>query len=433
VAQLGLYPAPAAGTGRGVDADLLLRTFLLAAVLLLLWISFSPFEDLSVPPEVTDAGQAVNQIGYSLLFIVLAAWCFIHEPRRLRLLVRPLSVAVLLWLALSVAASWEPALSARRLAFTLVIMGIAGMILLLPKNVRHFGDVLAAVVLIVLAVCYIGVFITPSFAIHQPTDYAEPKLAGDWRGVFGHKNAAGSAMAAFIFIGLFVTRVRSIVIGAVIVGLSFTFLIFSHSKTSIVILPLALAVSMVMVRVRRPAVGIALALSILVGLNIFSVGSIYFEPVHSLLNAVLTDSSFTGRDEVWQFAADHMLARPFTGYGFAAFWGTPGVVYGPSGGESWAQTASHAHNGYLDLALTIGIPGAALVTLWLVISPIVDFYRSSHQSTGAALELLFLRICLFAAFASAFESMVLVEGTGSLLLFAAAFGLRFLSLSSAKA
>ena len=247
MAQLGLYPAPGAGIGRGVDADLLIRTFLLAAVLLLLWISFRPFEDLSVPPEVTDAGQAVNQIGYSLLFIVLAAWCVGHEPRRLRLLARPLLVAVLLWLALSVVTSWEPALSARRLAFTLVAMGTAGMVLLLPKNVRHFSEVLAAVVLIVLAVCYIGVFTNPSFAIHQPTDYAEPELAGDWRGVFGHKNAAGSAMAAFVFIGLFVARMRSIVIGTVIVGLAFTFLIFTHSKTSIFTLPLALTVSMVMV------------------------------------------------------------------------------------------------------------------------------------------------------------------------------------------
>jgi O-antigen ligase len=37
------------------------------------------------------------------------------------------------------------------------------------------------------------------------------------------------------------------------------------------------------------------------------------------------------------------------------------------GYEIWANTAGHAHNGYLDLALTIGIPGAALVTLWLVV------------------------------------------------------------------
>jgi len=429
MAQLGLYPAPSSAIGRGIDADLLIRTFLLAAVLLLLWSSFRPFEDLSVPPEITGAGNAVNQIGYSLLFIVLAAWCFAHEPRRLLLLVRPLLVTVLLWLVLSVVTSWEPALSARRLAFTLVILGIAGMVLLLPRNVRHFSGVLAAAVLIVLAVCYIGVFTAPQFAVHQPTDYAEPELAGDWRGVFGHKNGAGAAMVVFAFIGLFVARMRNILIGAAIVGLALVFLLFTHSKTSIVTFPLALIVSVVMARVRFPMVGIALALSVAVGLNVFSVGSVYFEPIRNLLNAILTDSSFTGRDEVWRFTVDHMLERPLTGYGFAAFWGTPEVVYGPSGGESWAQTAGHAHNGYLDLALTIGIPGAVLVTLWLVVLPMVDFYRSAHQPAAAALELLFLRICLFAAYTSAFESTLLQEGSDSVLLFAAAFGLRFLSIS----
>ena len=38
-------------------------------------------------------------------------------------------------------------------------VGLAAMALLLPKNIRHFSDVMAVVVLIVLAACYLGVFL----------------------------------------------------------------------------------------------------------------------------------------------------------------------------------------------------------------------------------------------------------------------------------
>ncbi len=417
----------------GVDAadglDTLIRTTLVLATFLVVCISFRPFLSLAEPLPVTESGYIVNQIGYSLLFLALASWCLLHEPARLLVLLRPILLMALLWCALSVAASWEPSLSARRFGLMLMTIGIAGMVILLPKDVRHFSGVMAAVALIVLALCYFGILFFPARSIHQATDFLEPDLAGDWRGVFGHKNDASANMVLFVFVGLFVARVRSLALGGAIVALAFTFLLFTHSKTAIAALPLVLIVSAIMARVRRPGMGIVLALSIVVVINFFSVGSVYFEPVRHLLDQVLTDSTFTGRTEVWQFAVDRMLERPLTGYGFSAFWGTPEVVYGMGGNSIWANTAGHAHNGYLDLALTVGIPGSVLVTLWLVVFPLFDFYRGPHDRPAAPLEMLFLRICLFAAYESCFESVLVPEGTLALFLLMGTFGLRFLSLS----
>ena len=429
MSQLDLIQAQGSPASGAVSADSFIRTVLLAAVFLLLWISFRPFASLDAPPQVTAAGNIANQIGYSLLFLSLAAWCLAHQPSRLMLLVRPVLIAALLWFALSVVTSWEPALAARRLGFTLVIIGIAGMAMLLPKNVRHFCDVLAAVVLGVLVLCYLGVLFVPARSIHQAADFLEPELAGDWRGVFGHKNEASAVMVVFVFIGLFVARVRGIALGAAIIAPASAFLLLTQSKTSMAMLPLVLVVSAVMVRVRRPSVGIALALSGLLIFNILSVGSVYSASIRNLLDLVLPDATFTGRTEVWQFVAEHVLERPMTGFGFASFWGTPGVVYGMGGDSVWANTAGHAHNGYLDLALTIGIPGAVLVVAWLVVLPLVDFYRAPHEPSSAPLEMLFLRAVLFAAYGSCFESMLLQEGGAALFLFAATFGLRLLSVS----
>ncbi len=433
MSHLNAAPPGHLPAGSTADVDTLVRTLLLSAVFLLLWISLRPFGSLAEVREVTEAGNLVNQVGYSLLFVLLAAWCAAHQPRRLLLLLRPILIVTLTWCAFCVAISWEPQLSARRFAFTLIVISIAAMVLLVPKNVRQFSDVLTAVVMIVLALCYFGIVFAPSVSIHQATDYIEPELAGDWRGVFGHKNEASLVMVLFIFIGLFVSRVRGAGLGGLIVVLSLVFLLFTRSKSAIGMLPVVLFVSFVMARTRRPRVGIALSLSILALLSIFTVGSVFFEPVRNVVDKILPDPTFTGRTEIWPFVAERIEQRPLTGYGFAAFWRTPEVVYGMGGGEVWANSASHAHNGYLDLALTIGIPGSVLVTLWLVVLPMIDFYRSPREQSVVPLKMLFLRVCIFAAYGACLESTLLPEGANGLFLFAAAFGLRFISMTRVMA
>jgi O-antigen ligase len=427
VANIGYMPQQGFAAERAGPIDMLIRSLLIAAVFLSLWISFHPFPSLVDPLLVTDAGDPLNQIGFSSLFVLLAAWNLTHQPQRLLLLVRPIMIATLLWFALTVATSWDPQISARRFAFGLVTIGIAGMVLLVPKNPRHFSDVLAAVALIVLVACYLGVIFAPELSIHQASDAIEPELAGDWRGVFGHKNDASAVMVLFVFIGLFVARLRSFGLGAIIIALALPFLFFTHSKTAIAALPLAWLVSVAVAHARKPSSGVAIALSVLFGLSFVSVGSLYIAPVRAVVDLVV-DPTFTGRTEIWQFAVDHLLQRPITGYGFSAFWGTEQVVYGMTGG-SWVNTASHAHNGYIDLALTIGIPGAVLVTLWLIVLPLFDYYRASDAPETAALKMLFLRICLFAAYQSCFETMFTQVGALWLVLFAAAFGLRFMAVT----
>ena len=432
MAHTGTFPretfiAPKVGANIGA-ADMLVRSALFTVIFLSLWFSFHPFPTLDQPMEITDAGDPANQIGYSAFFILLAAWNLTHQPQRLLLLIRPIMIATLLWLAFTVVVSWDPALSMRRFAFALVTISIAGMVLPLPRDPRHFGDLMSAIALIVLIACYLGVMFAPSHAIHQASDIVEPELAGDWRGIFGHKNDASAAMVIFIFTGLFAARMRNAAIGGIIIVLALPFLYFTHSKTSLALLPVVYVMSLVMARMRRPAFGIGIALAVLLGLNIISIGSIYLPPIRSLVDAIMSDPSFTGRADVWKFAEDAVAQRPITGYGFSAFWGTDAVFYGMSG-RGWANTASHAHNGYLDLALTVGIPGSILVTLWLIILPMVDFYRAPHDPASAPLKLLFLRICLFAAYDSCFETMFTEVGALWLVLFVAAFGMRFLAVT----
>jgi O-antigen ligase len=324
--------------------------------------------------------------------------------------------------------SWEPALAARRFAFAIVLMGLCAMALLVPKNLRHFSDLMAALVLIVLAACYLGVLLVPQLAVHQATDFLEPEHAGSWRGVFAHKNQAGAVMVLFIFIGLFVARMRSVALGGTIVVLSAIFLAFSQSKTAIGVLPLALLLAAVVARVRRPMFAISLVVTVLFAFNLFSVGTVLFEPVHNLVAAIMPDATFTGRTDIWKLGLDALAQRPLTGYGFSTFFGTEEVVYGLGENQTWANAATDAHNAYLNLAVTIGIPGMLLTILWVVVFPIVDFSRLPDDPQTRAVRMLFLRACLFGTYASCFESSIFQQvGEVWFFFMTAAFGLRYLS------
>jgi O-antigen ligase len=429
VSNLDLTSAGGSAAQRSDAIDFVIRSALFVAVFLIVWASFQPFRSLAeATPEVAEEGNRVNQIGYTVLFLLLAAWAFLNNAGPLKLLLRPALILLLLWFALCVVTSWEPALSARRLAFSLIVMAIAAMVMLLPTNLRHFTALITTATLIVLTLSYLGLLFAPSLAIHQPTDFLEPEHAGSWRGVFPHKNQAGATMVVFFFIGIFVARARNLVLGAAIVALAAIFLAFSNSKTATALLPVVLIVAAFIANCGRTT-AIVLVLALIAFLNLLSVGSIYFEPVRGLLNMILSDASFTGRTDIWQFAIEHIMRRPILGYGFSAFWGTEQVVHGLSQGATWATAATDAHNGYLNLAVTIGLPGLVLVLIWLAVLPLVDFYRR-REAAAQPLQMLYLRVWLFGLFASCFESGLFQQvGEVWFFMLTATFGLRYLSVS----
>jgi|SRR5579862_234023 len=402
------------------------RSVLFVVVLLCVWTSFNPFASADQVFTVSDAGSKSTQIVYSSTFVILAAWCFGHQPLRLLLLARPSLILALAWCVVSVVTSWEPSLSARRFLYALVMIGIAGMMLLVPKNRRHFADLMGVVALLLLAASYVGVVLLPSLSIHQASDIAEPELAGAWRGIFGHKNGASAAMVVFVFSGLMLRSLGRSAAGLLIIALALPFLWFTHSRTAIAELPLVVVISFFAGASRNPVIGVALPLATILGLNLVAIGSMYSPSLHNLLEALYIDPTFTGRTEIWRFVIHHIAERPITGYGFSTFWATEHVVYGFND-EGWVSTVSAAHNGYLDLTLQVGVPGAFLMILWLFLSPLVDFYRVSYVPAKDPVKIFFFRLLLFAAFESCFESGFLLVNAFLVFLVWAGFSLRFMS------
>ena len=98
--------------------------------------------------------------------------------------------------------------------------------------------------------------------------------------------------------------------------------------------------------------------------------------------------------------------RPFFGYGYFAFWGSD-YVRGIDTGDaidSWVLIASHSHNGYLDSALMLGIPGLLLVISILVIIPLRNYHLAAAQGGPTPLANMFLRVWLFGIYLASLES-----------------------------
>ena len=74
-----------------------------------------------------------------------------------------------------------------------------------------------------------------------------------------------------------------------------------------------------------------------------------------------------------------MIARrPWTGYGYESFWGTMFVMTmdQPFDRDWDIRGIVHGHNGYLDIAVIMGLPALVAAIVAFLIVPLVDYLRS---------------------------------------------------------
>lgn len=417
------------------DGDRLLRSVLFLAVILLAFFTLLPFPDLGDPQLLAPKtnGDLLNQAATVLVTGALATFVFV---KRTSLLLRGVTLPLILTLlafAISAVLSSYADVAERRVILAMLTIFQAAVLIILPCGREHFARLLGIAAIVILAACYFGVAFLPNLSVHQLTDIAEPGLAGDWRGFFTHKNGAGASMALLVFIGIFVYRTVNRATGIGIAALAFVFLYFTHAKSPLNLLPIVLLLSYLIPRVRNSFIALALTLAVPVVINLLTVGSVMFEPIANLVNAVMADPTYTGRTVIWRFALDNIAQRPLFGFGFEAFWGMPNLVDNWNYLESWGYVASDAHNSFLNLAVTTGLVGLALSLWWIVVQPFIDLRRGLARGADPALTTLFLQIWLLGLCLSGFESEFFRGGSGLwFLMVVAIIGFRFLAIARSR-
>jgi O-antigen ligase len=405
-------------------------------VLSLIVVPLDSFSDLSDPlmSGAWEAGDVMNQVSYTLMGFLTLSMIPNRRYRQFLSGFTPLAITALAWLGASALMSQNPELSLRRLAFTLVVCLMAAGWILVPVGIRQLSTILSVLAGGVLVLCYAGIVLAPSRTVHQFADVLEPGLAGDWRGIFGHKNEAGAVMVLMTFVGLFIAGTSSKRLGFLIFACAAWFLIGTGAKTSLILLPLVLVVSYLVRHSSTLARMSFYCLAPLVLFNALAVLAIYSNTMETILNSAISDASFTGRTDVWQFAIGNIFERPILGHGFMAFWRTDEVLSETQSTDLWANSAAHSHNGYLDIALTTGFPGLFLCVAFVVIGPMVSYHRYRRNRSKrvapeiAALSTFLLHIWLFGVYFNCFESALFDRGNRVwFFMCSAVFGLFYLS------
>jgi len=221
---------------------------------------------------------------------------------------------------------------------------------------------------------------------------------GAWKGVYDYKNSLGSYMVVGLATSLLLALDQEKPIKKAWWGviLCFMLILLSTSKTSLVGMFLSLGTVFITRRFRwrgRLAV-IVIDLGLLVG----SLGvTLLISNWVRLLAGLGKDPTLTGRIPMWGVMIHFIQERPFLGYGRGAFFSGsspyPRIV---GGAISKVFVPPHAHNGFIELALEIGLIGLGLFLLSLGLAYFRAITRAfSARNCGDLWPLVFLTYLVF--------------------------------------
>lgn len=390
----------------------------------ILLISFRPFQGR---PEALEGGDIVNQLGFSILGVVSVICLFtLGKPHFLRQLLSPGWVIMCGFLLMSALIAPDPMATIRTVIFTLIGMVCMFSIAGLLQDADGFSKTISIVAGLVIALSFTGVVVVPDLATHG-YDVVEPPNSYLWRGVFTHKNIAGPVMAAFAFAGIYLIRRGMIIRGLIIMIAATIFVSQTGSKTTTALIPLVVIIIIFPALLGWRWLTVSTTFITHIVLGLLTVGTVLFKPLRDFMESTPIDATFTGRTSIWSFALEKLSQRPWTGFGFESFWSSPISVDAANPYYlGWdVRDIVHGHNGYLDIAMTMGLPALMCAILVLIILPLFDYLRCLPSRENILLADFFLMVVFFCTLSAHLESFFFRRiDPAWLILMLSAFGLR---------
>jgi O-antigen ligase len=351
------------------------------------------------------------QLIFLVIYIITACLLFKHWQNIINLLIKEKYILLLISLALvSVLWSELPIITIKR-SIALTGTTLFGLYFALRYPIKEQLKLLGWTFGLVISLSFIFVVAFPEYGImggvHQ----------GIWRGIYTHKNSLGNIMAlssiVFLLLAVDIYKYKFILW----LGFSFSIilLLFSTSKTALVscaIVLTFLCIYWIWYKYYKAVLPTLMAI-ILIGGNLFlQVSADFFLPI-ALSNRLSTEviinnsqvtqqtpsgenkpqvtqqtpsgenkpqviqqapsvdtediKTFTGRTKLWSIVWEMIKKRPWFGYGYGGFWnGWDGPSAQVWRTELWKPP--HAHNGFLDIGLNLGLLGVSMFLIGLFIN-----------------------------------------------------------------
>lgn len=307
-------------------------------------------------------GSIRYQILYTLIyttFILLAVRFgllaeFQHLPMRF---FAPIGLLIFWTLASS---SWSaiPLVSLRNGLALVGTVAMAYSIALLVRDPEH------VITLIILSTLICGIF--SLLLANQNIGFFGDGTTPGMRGIFAHKNGLGMAMSLGIVMSVakILRRFSFWLMGSI--ALFIPILVLSQSATALlagILSSLVCIIAWILTKngqKGRQIIGLLFTtFLLLLTVSSLILSRLNLSIVTVFLNLIGKNSTFTGRTSIWKVTVDALEGRYLlTGYGYNSFWSQ---LAGGNIERSFVGFKAHnSHNGYLEIALSLGIVGVIL-------------------------------------------------------------------------
>lgn len=230
----------------------------------------------------------------------------------------------------------------------------------------------------------------PSYGVTTGTSAYYEGVEG-WRGIYGEKNALGAAMAlgTIVFLLLALGKPKHRWIMWACFGLSGGVLLLSNAITALISF-LILLVLLPLYKALRWQYTLTVPLFIIMILVGGTTTAWVLDNTGGVLTTLGRSVTLTGRTEIWPAVIESIRQQPWLGYGYGGFW----LGWAGESAHVWLRTTllfkdeyagpTHAHNGWLDLWINLGLLGVSVFALSLlrVFSKAVTWARSAKTVEG---------------------------------------------------
>lgn len=299
--------------------------------------------------SLSTIGGIASQLAVNALIVLL----LLRHPR---LLLRNIALVpapgMLALLAIaSTAWSLDPALTLRR-SIPFALAGLFGLWFASRFSLsRQFTILRLAMFALAVATIALVVFI-PSLVLDHT-----PGHASDWQGVFTQKNACGRIMVLATALILFSGRLTLRRIAAL--ALFLFVLVMSGSRGAWMIEAAVILFWLLLLLARRASARARTAIAAAVPIAVLASAAAAWLAFPFLARALGRDATLSGRTAIWTQVLHFIEQRPLAGYGYDAFWrGRTGPSFQIDAAVHFI--VEHAHNGFLEIGLELGILGLAL-------------------------------------------------------------------------
>ncbi|MEH1943739.1 MAG: O-antigen ligase [Nostoc sp.] len=231
--------------------------------------------------------------------------------------------------------------------------------------------------------CFLFVLLIPQYGMGTDIDTAA------WRGIYAQKNVLGKrfVLSGAIFFFLAMTNGENRWVSWLGYVTSGVLVFFSKSTTSLGNFIIITAAFLIYSRILN--LKYKVMIPILTFLSTISIAfyTWFISQADTILGSVGKDTTLTGRSELWPAVLEMIAKKPWLGYGYGAFWIEQNSDYSIVI-QRIQWDAPNAHNGFLDVWVTLGLLGVSVFLIGYVVNLLRAIYLIKLNQTSENLWLL---------------------------------------------